>query len=114
MYEAAEVFIKLSVGESLIIQIYALIASPAIGLLVSKGSTRGASRLDVSTSLTPIRVLSVAVGPLMTLALMPGLQMLHFITLTSCIATIFYVIPMQHNRYMAEAEKQTDEAENVE
>ena len=43
MGEAADVFIKLSVGDGLVTQIPALIVSLAAGLLVSKGGTRGSA-----------------------------------------------------------------------
>src|SRR5690606_21456959 len=41
--EAADVFVKLSVGDGLVTQIPALIVSLAAGLLVSKGGTRGSA-----------------------------------------------------------------------
>ena len=41
--EAADVYVKLSVGDGLVTQIPALIVSLAAGLLVSKGGTRGAA-----------------------------------------------------------------------
>ena len=43
MGEAADVFVKLSVGDGLVTQIPALIVSLAAGLLVSKGGTRGST-----------------------------------------------------------------------
>ncbi|MCA0279359.1 MAG: flagellar biosynthesis protein FlhA [Proteobacteria bacterium] len=117
MGEAADVFIKLSVGDGLVTQIPALIVSLAAGLLVSKGGTRGSADQAVFGQLGAYpRALYVAAFLLVMLALMPGLPMFPFITLAGCMAALAYVIPMQHKRRLAEAEaeKQMVEAEKVE
>ncbi|WP_378948944.1 flagellar biosynthesis protein FlhA [Mesorhizobium sp. ANAO-SY3R2] len=116
MGEAADVFIKLSVGDGLVTQIPALIVSLAAGLLVSKGGTRGSADQAVFGQLGAYpRALFVAASLLMLLALMPGLPMLPFVSLAGAMATLGYVIPMQHKRRMAEAdaEKQKAEADKV-
>ena len=61
--EAADVFIKLSVGDGLVTQIPALIVSLAAGLLVSKGGTRGSADKAVFGQLGAYpRALYVAAG----------------------------------------------------
>ena len=70
MGEAADVFIKLSVGDGLVTQIPALIVSLAAGLLVSKGGTRGSTDQAVFGQLGAYpRALYVAGGLLLLLAL---------------------------------------------
>ncbi|WP_374684895.1 flagellar biosynthesis protein FlhA [Mesorhizobium sp. J428] len=102
--EAAEVFVKLSVGDGLVTQIPALIVSLAAGLLVSKGGTRGSADQAVMGQLSAYpRALYVAAMLLTILSLLPGLPMLPFLSLAILMAVIGYVIPMRQNRQAAEA-----------
>jgi flagellar biosynthesis protein FlhA len=106
MAEASDVFIKLSVGDGLVTQIPALIVSLAAGLLVSKGGTRGSANQAVFGQLGAYpRALYVAALLLTVLALMPGLPLLPFLSLAVLLAAIGYIIPMRHNRRVAEAEE---------
>ncbi|MDR7034677.1 flagellar biosynthesis protein FlhA [Mesorhizobium sp. BE184] len=106
MGQAADVFIKLSVGDGLVTQIPALIVSLAAGLLVSKGGTRGSADQAVFGQLGAYpRALYVAAALLTLLSLMPGLPMFPFITLAAAMAALGYIIPMRHNRRVAEAEE---------
>ncbi|CAN7228478.1 flagellar biosynthesis protein FlhA [Aminobacter sp. LjRoot7] len=117
MGEAADVFIKLSVGDGLVTQIPALIVSLAAGLLVSKGGTRGSADQAVFGQLGAYpRALYVAAGLLLLLSLVPGLPMLPFLSLAIAMAALGYFIPMQHKRRMAEvdAEREQVEADKVE
>jgi flagellar biosynthesis protein FlhA len=103
--EAAEVFVKLSVGDGLVTQIPALIVSLAAGLLVSKGGTRGSADQAVMGQLSAYpRALYVAAMLLTILSLLPGLPMLPFLSLAILMAVVGYVIPMRQNRRAAEAE----------
>ena len=80
MGEAADVFIKLSVGDGLVTQIPALIVSLAAGLLVSKGGTRGSTDKAVFDQLGAYpRALYVAALCCCLLGLMPGLPFLPFV-----------------------------------
>jgi flagellar biosynthesis protein FlhA len=104
--EAADVFVKLSVGDGLVTQIPALIVSLAAGLLVSKGGTRGSADQAVFGQLGAYpRALYVAAVLLLVLSLMPGLPLLPFLVFASAMAAIGYIIPLQHRRRMAEAEQ---------
>ena len=103
--QAADVFVKLSVGDGLVTQIPALIVSLAAGLLVSKGGTRGSADQAVFGQLGAYpRALYVAAALLTLLSLMPGLPMFPFIILAAGMATLGYAIPLRHNRMVAEAD----------
>jgi flagellar biosynthesis protein FlhA len=103
--KAADIFVKLSVGDGLVTQIPALIVSLAAGLLVSKGGTRGSADKAVFGQLGAYpRALYVAAALLALLGLMPGLPMFPFVTLAGAMAGLGYIIPLQYNRRIAEEE----------
>jgi flagellar biosynthesis protein FlhA len=105
MSEAADVFVKLSVGDGLVTQIPALIVSLAAGLLVSKGGTRGSADQAVFGQLGAYpRALYVAALLLLVLALMPGLPLLPFLGFASLLAAVGYIIPLRRNKRLAEVE----------
>ncbi|MCV0393772.1 MAG: flagellar biosynthesis protein FlhA [Rhizobiaceae bacterium] len=109
--QAADVFVKLSVGDGLVTQIPALIVSLAAGLLVSKGGTRGSADQAVFGQLGAYpRALSVAGMLLFVLALMPGLPFLPFFALALALGAVAYIIPLQRRR----AEEARIEAERAE
>ena len=92
--QAADVFVKLSVGDGLVSQIPALIVSLAAGLLVSKGGTRGATEEAVLGQLGAYpRALMVAAALMFLFALVPGLPFVPFIALSALMGSIAYVIP---------------------
>ncbi|TIX10166.1 MAG: EscV/YscV/HrcV family type III secretion system export apparatus protein, partial [Mesorhizobium sp.] len=92
MGEAADVFIKLSVGDGLVTQIPALIVSLAAGMLVSKGGTRGSANQAVFGQLgAHPRALYVAAFLLVILGLMPGLPPFPFFALAGGMAGLGYV-----------------------
>ncbi len=91
---AADVFVKLSVGDGLVTQIPALIISLAAGLLVSKGGTRGSAEKAIFGQLGNYpRALSVAALVMLVLALAPGLPMLPFAILGGAMGFVAYAIP---------------------
>lgn len=78
--EAADVFVKLSVGDGIVTQIPALIVSLAAGLIVSKGGTRGTADRTVLRQLGAYpKALFVAAALLASLGLVPGLPTLPFV-----------------------------------
>ncbi len=92
--DAADVFIKLAVGDGLVSQVPALIVSLAAGLLVSKGGTRGSADQAVFGQLSAYpRALYVASLLLLVLALTPGLPALPFLFLAGLMASCAYIIP---------------------
>ncbi len=100
--EAADVFVKLSVGDGLVSQIPALIVSLAAGLLVSRGGTSGSTDQAVINQLGGYpRALMVASGLILMLAFMPGLPFIPFAALGGGMAFLSWVIPRQ----LAEANK---------
>ena len=84
--EAADVFVKLSVGDGLVSQIPALIVSLAAGLVVSKGGTRGSTDRAVldQVSAHP-RALRLAAALMALLALVPGLPFVPFALLAAAL-----------------------------
>jgi flagellar biosynthesis protein FlhA len=77
--EAADVFVRLSVGDGLVSQIPALIVSLAAGLLVSRGGQLGSTDEAVIDQLGGYpRALFAASGLLFLLAVMPGLPFFPF------------------------------------
>ncbi len=103
--EAADVYVKLSVGDGLVTQIPALIVSLAAGLLVSKGGTRGAAEKAVFSQLGKYpRALMVAAMVMAVLGLAPGLPFLPFAVLGAVLGFFAYSIPKQLAQ--AEAEEQ--------
>ncbi|WP_439542356.1 flagellar biosynthesis protein FlhA [Hyphomicrobium sp.] len=91
---AADVFVRLSVGDGLVTQIPALIISLAAGLLVSKGGTRGSAEMAVFSQLGHYpRALGVAGVVMLALALAPGLPFLPFAVLSAGLLFIATSIP---------------------
>ena len=111
--EAADVFVKLSVGDGLVSQIPALIVSLASGLVVSKGGTRGsADQAVIGQVVAQPRALMVAAALLLVMALVPGLPFLPFALLGGVLAVAGLVIPRR--RVAREARAAAQEAERRE
>ena len=109
MGNAADVFIKLSVGDGLVSQIPALIVSLAAGLLVSKGGTRGTAEKAVLGQLGnyPPALLVAALLMLM-LAMVPGLPFLPFFVLAFAMGFLARIIPRRRAEVLAKAQAQKD------
>ena len=85
--EAADAFVRLSVGDGLVSQIPALIVSLAAGLVVSKGGTRGsAERAVLDQVAAHPRALALASALMVLLAVLPGLPFLPFAVLAAILA----------------------------
>jgi flagellar biosynthesis protein FlhA len=92
--EAADVFVRLSVGDGLVSQIPALIISLAAGLLVSRGGQTGTTDKAVVDQLAGYpRALGMSAGLVTVLAVMPGLPFLPFATLGGILAFASWAIP---------------------
>lgn len=106
---AADVFVKLSVGDGLVTQIPALIVSLAAGLLVSKGGTRGAAEKAIISQLGYYpRAMMVAAALMLVLSLLPGLPMLPFLLAAIGLGFVGYTVPRQRaaaERAVAEEQK---------
>ncbi|MFC3162183.1 flagellar biosynthesis protein FlhA [Ciceribacter thiooxidans] len=117
--EAADVFVKLSVGDGIVSQVPALIVSLAAGLLVSRGGTPGSTDQAVVNQLSGYpRALSVAAALMVLLSIIPGLPLVPFLALGGIMAFGSWFIPRQieaENKAKREQEEkkviQTKEAE---
>ncbi|MCK8780115.1 flagellar biosynthesis protein FlhA [Rhizobium sp. NTR19] len=117
--EAADVFVKLSVGDGIVSQIPALIVSLAAGLLVTRGGTSGSTDKAVIDQLGGYpRALSMAGGLMGLLAVIPGLPFLPFVTLGGLLGFGAWLVPRRieaENKLRREDEEkkvvQTKEAE---
>ena len=113
--EAADVFVKLSVGDGLVSQIPALIISLAAGLLVSRGGQTGSTDKAVVDQLAGYpRALAMASGLVLVLALVPGLPFVPFATLGGILAFGGWVIPRRieaENQAKRTAEEQKKASE---
>jgi flagellar biosynthesis protein FlhA len=107
--QAADVYVKLSVGDGLVSQIPALIVSLAAGMLVTRGGNLGSTDKAVISQLSGYpRALSVAAGLMALLAVMPGLPFVPFAVLSGAMGFGSWVIPRQieaENRLRREAEE---------
>ena len=104
--QAADVFVRLSVGDGLVSQIPALIVSLAAGLLVSRGSAPGSTDQAVINQLSNYpRALMVAAGLMILLAVMPGLPFVPFMLLGGGMAFGAWIIP---RRLEAEQKQQRE------
>lgn len=107
--EAADVFVKLSVGDGIVSQIPALIVSLAAGLLVTRGGTAGSTDKAVIDQLSNYpRALSMAAGLMALLAVVPGLPFLPFMALAGALGFGAWVIP---RRIEAENQARRDDEE---
>ncbi|MEM9279624.1 MAG: flagellar biosynthesis protein FlhA [Pseudomonadota bacterium] len=110
--KAADVFIKLSVGDGLVSQIPALVVSLAAGLLVSKGGTRGSADRAVLGQLTGYpKALFMASGLLVILALTPRLPMLPFMLLAILCAASGYMISKRREEGVQRIRQKNEEDE---
>ena len=116
--QAADVFVKLSVGDGLVSQIPALIVSLAAGLLVSKGGTRGAAEEAVLGQLSAYpRALLVAAALMLMFALVPGLPFVPFVALSGLMGFVAITIPKRRAAVAAAAAakaKREEEAKHAE
>lgn len=117
--EAADVFVKLSVGDGIVSQVPALIVSLAAGLLVSRGGSAGTADKAVIDQLGGYpRALSLSAVLMGILALVPGLPFLPFMALGSVLALGAWIVPRRieaENKQRRDAEEkkvtQTKEAD---
>ncbi|MDZ4792435.1 MAG: flagellar biosynthesis protein FlhA [Hyphomicrobiales bacterium] len=106
--DAADTYVKLSVGDGLVTQIPALVVSLAAALLVSKGGTRGSAEKAIFGQLGNYpRALLVAAFVMIVLAVAPGLPFLPFALLAAGMAFIAYAIPKKRAAALAAVQENT-------
>ncbi|XUY27183.1 flagellar biosynthesis protein FlhA [Agrobacterium sp. rho-8.1] len=94
--EAADVFVKLSVGDGIVSQVPALIVSLAAGLIITRGGAQGSTDTAVINQLSGYpKALGVAAGLMFVLAVIPGLPLVPFMLLGGFLAFGAWYIPRQ-------------------
>jgi len=108
--DAADIFVKLSVGDGLVAQIPALIVSLAAGLLVAKGRTEGSADVAVLEQLGGYpRALMLAASLMAIVGLIPGLPFLPFFLISAILLYAGFMIPRRRlAREEAEREQQVE------
>ena len=95
--QAADVYIKLSVGDGLVTQIPALIVSLAAGLLVSKGGTHLSAQSAIFGQIGEHpRSLQVTAGLLIVLGMMPGFPLFPFLLLGGALVATARSVQVSH------------------
>lgn len=117
--EAADVFVKLSVGDGIVSQVPALIVSLAAGLIITRGGTQGSTDTAVLNQLSGYpKALAVAAGLMGVLSLVPGLPFLPFVLLSMLLAFGAWFIPRQlaqvRDAERVAEEQQTTQAQDAE
>jgi len=108
--EAADVFVRLSVGDGLVSQMPALIISLAAGLLVSRGGQTGSTDKAVIDQLAGYpRALGMASSLVFILALMPGLPFIPFALLGGVMAFGGWVIPRRRAQEAAALDQEVED-----
>ncbi|MDD3183209.1 MAG: flagellar biosynthesis protein FlhA [Alphaproteobacteria bacterium] len=101
--EAADTYVRLTIGDGLVTQIPALLVSVASGLLVSKSTTTGTTDKAFFGQLSGYpAALGMASGLMAVLAIIPGMPFLPFAILSG-IAGFGAYATTQNNRAKAEA-----------
>ncbi len=110
--EAADTFVRLTVGDGLVSQIPALVISISAGLLVSKsGTTEATDKLLLQQVGSRPTAYAVASGLLGAMALLPGLPMLPFLTLAGATGAAAYFLPRMQKQAEEAQEAETAQAE---
>jgi flagellar biosynthesis protein FlhA len=91
--DAAQTYTLLTIGEGLVAQIPALLASTATGIVVTRAETGHSFGFDLSGQIGKFpRAIGLASGILLVLAIVPGLPFLPFIILSGGTAYIAYTL----------------------
>lgn len=89
--DAAQAYTLLTIGDGLVSQIPALIVSVAAGLLVSKAGVEGSADQALLDQFSAYpRALAMSSGLMMALAIMPGIPVVPFLTLSLVTAGVSY------------------------
>ncbi len=111
--EAAETYVRLTVGDGLVTQVPALLVSVAAGMLVSKTSVGGGSTdkaLFKQLSNHP-SALGLTSAMLMTMAVIPGMPFFPFAVLGLVAGLVAFNLTRTQNERLAVAAAQTEAAE---
>jgi flagellar biosynthesis protein FlhA len=110
--EAAQVYTLLTIGDGLVTQIPALIASTAAGILVTRAASEADLGRDLTRELTARpRAIMVAAAVLFAFALVPGLPSIPFLILSALSGTVAYATSRAQQSAAQETQAKTEAAE---
>ena len=106
---AADVYVKLTIGDGLVAQIPALLVSVAAGMLVSKGASTGSTDKALIGQLTASSMgLGLTSGLLAFVGVLPGMPLLPFALLACAVGAAAYYLPRQRAKKQAEEQKASE------
>ena len=112
--DASESYILLSVGDGLVSQIPALIVSTAAGLLVSKAGIDESTDKALFGQLSGYpRALGLSSALLLLMALLPGLPILPFLTMSAGVGFLAWHLDRKRQEAQAEAEQVAAQADDI-
>jgi flagellar biosynthesis protein FlhA len=111
--DAAHSYTVLTVGDGLVTQVPALIASTAAGLLVSKAGVSGSADKALLKQLSGYpKALGMAGGVMLVMSLLPGIPMIPFIALGGGAAALAFIADKRSK--LTETQATTEEAKAAE
>ena len=109
---AAQTYTLLTIGDGLVTQIPALIASTAAGILVTRAASDANLGSDLTRELTARpRAIMVAAAVMLVFALVPGLPSIPFLILSALSGTVAFATNRAQKSAAQETLAQTDAAE---
>lgn len=106
--EAAEIYIKLTIGDGLVSQIPSLIISVAAGMMVSKGAEAGSTNTQLIKQFSSYpRAMAISAGLLFIIGLLPGMPKIPFFALATILGTLAYVLNKEQKAMLVEKEAQS-------
>jgi flagellar biosynthesis protein FlhA len=110
--DAAQTYTLLTIGDGLVTQIPALIASTASGILVTRAASDADLGRDLTRELTARpRAILVAAAVLFAFALVPGLPSIPFLILSALSGTVAYATNRAQQSAAQETQAQTEATE---
>ena len=110
--EAADTFVKLSIGDGLVSQVPALIISISAGLLVTKAGVSGKTNTVLAKQIGGYpAAFGLTATLLVALSMLPGMPMAPFLTLAAAAAFGAWYLPRQ--KKAAEEQQVAEEAEKA-
>ena len=102
--DASKTYTLLTIGDGLVSQIPALIVSIAAGLLVSKAGVKGSADKALVTQLSGYpKALGMSSFLMITMAILPGIPMLPFMTLGAAAGGLAYLADQRNKTEQAES-----------
>lgn len=114
--EAAQTYVKLSIGDGLVSQVPALLISTASGILVTRsGSSESFGSLAIKQLTSFPKVIAIAGAVLLFLAIVPGLPHIPFLILSiACIIAAYLLYKDELQNHMQQQEIKQQEITQIE